>query len=515
MQIPLDVPPGINTDDTTFAASPAWADGSHTRFVENRPQTAGGWEGVTLSTLPGVCRSVLAWTDNSNVLNLAFGQHNKLHVWVGGGLYDITPTSGFTAGAIDGAGSAGYGTGSYGGGAYGAPSTSDYFPLTWSLAAWGQKLIGNPRNQTLFEWSNATGTPAAAISNAPAQVTYALVAPQRQVFALGCSQEVGGTFNPLCIRHSSIGDETAWTTDLTANSTAREYVLPGGGRIVAGRVIGRNILVWTNHGLWLGTYYGQIGKVWSFDKVGEHCGLIGPNAAVVVGASAYWISPDRQFHYYTLGGAVETLGCSIRRDFADNLAASQGDKIVASSTSEFSEVRWDYPDGRDGYETSRYIAVCVDGPNAGAWHRGKTYQGVSPARTARVDAGPGQYPCGVTFGGRIYWDEKGHSADGGALPWFIQTADMYLDESLTMLVRKCWPDINADQLGAVYFTITTRLFPQGDETVYGPFTCPPSQDEIDMLVTGRLFRLTIYGNSAPAYARIGRPLFDAVPRGKR
>lgn len=516
MLIPLDVPPGINSDDTTFAASPAWSDGSHMRFVEGRAQTTGGWERVTLSSLPGVCRTVFSWTDNSNVQTLAFGQHNKLHVWQGGTLADVTPAAGFTAGAIDGAGSAGYGTGSYGGGNYGAPSATDYFPLTWSLAAYGQKLLACPRNQTIFEWSNDTTVVAAAVTNAPAKVTYMTVSPTRQVFALGCSQEVGGVFNPTCIRHSSIGDETAWTTDLTTATTAREYVLPGGGRIVAGRWVGRNLLIWTNYGLWLGSYNGQIQQVWKFDKVSDKCGLIGPNAAVVVGSTAYWISPDRQFHFYPLGGAVQTLPCTIRKDFADNLAASQGDKIVASSTSEFNEVRWDYPDGRDGYENSRYIAVCVDGPDAGVWHKGKLFMnGATPVRTARVDAGPSQYPCGVTYGGAIYWEEKSHAADGGTLSWFIETADMYLDENLSTLVRKFWPDINSDQLGAVYLTITTRMFPQGTETVFGPYTSPPGTTELDTMATGRLGKLTLYGNSAPAYARIGRPSLDVVQRGRR
>lgn len=515
MLIPFDVPPGLNSDDTTFSSAPAWADGSHVRFVEGRPQTSGGWESVTLVTLPGVCRSVFGWTDNSSVPNLAFGQHNKLHVWQNGALADITPTVGFTAGAIDGAASAGYGTGSYGSGAYGQPSAADYFPLTWSLAAWGQNLMACPRNQSIFKWTNATGTPAASVTNAPANVTYMLVAPTRQVFALGCNQEVGGVFNPTAIRHSSIGDETTWTTDLTSASTAREYVLPGGGRIVAGRVVGRNLLIWTNYALWLGTYFGQIGKIWSFDKVGDKCGLIAPGAAVVVGSTAFWISPDRQFHSYSLGGFVQALPCPIRKDFADNIAASQSDKIVGSSTAEFNEVRWDYPDGRDGFEVSRYIAVAVDGTDAGAWHRGKTYLAVSPARTARVDAGPLQYPCGVTYAGNIYWDEKSNAADGGALAWYITSADTYLDENYTLLIKKCWPDISSDQIGAVYLTLLARLFPQGDVTTYGPYTSALSQDEIDMLAVGRLARLTLSGNSAPSYARIGRLSFDAVTRGRR
>lgn len=508
MKIPLEIPPGLNTDDTALAASPGWADGSNARFRLGRPQTIGGWEGVVDDTLGGVCRANFVWTDNDNILTIAFGTHQTLELFQGGALYDITPSSGFTAGQIDGTGSTGYGTGAWGGGAYGAPSATDYFPLTWSLGAYGETLMASPRNQTIFQWSNNTAAVAVAVTNAPANVTYMGVAPTRQVFAFGCNEEVSGTFNPVCIRHSGIAAETNWTTTSSSASTAREYILPGGGRIVAARLIGRSWLVWTNHGLWVGTYFGQIQKVWSFDKVGDKCGLIGPGAAVVLGSTAYWVSPDRQFHSYTLGGIVQPIACPIREEFAENLAASQGDKIIASSIAEFGEVRFDYPDSRDGYENSRYMAVPVEGTDAGSWYKGIM------ARTAMVDAGPSSYPCGVTYAGAIYSHEKGTSADGSALSWFMETADIYLDDNTTFLARQMWPDI-ADQAGPADLTITTRVFPQGDATIYGPYTMAAGVDKVDFKASGRLFRIKFEGDSAPSFARLGRIVFDVKPRGRR
>jgi hypothetical protein len=508
IRIPLDLPAGLNSDDTSSAASPAWADGSNVRFRLARPQVIGGWEKVSLSTVSGKCRAVFNWTDNSNRQTLAFGTHTKLHLWQGGALYDITPSANFTAGQADGTGQAGYGTGAYGVGGYGEPSTDDYFPLTWSLGAYGQTLIACPRGQTIFQWSNNTAVVAAKITNSPAAVTYALVSPQRQIFALGCNEEVSGTFNPLCIRHSGVGDATTWTTTASSASTAREYVLPGGGRIVAGRVIGRSILVWTSHGLWLGTYVGQIGQVWRFDKVGDKCGLAGPNAAVVLGTTAYWVSPDRQFYSYPLGGAVSPIACPIREDFADNLAASQADKIVASSIAEFSEVRFDYPDARDGYENSRYLAVCVDGVDAGSWYRGQM------ARTAMVDAGPAPNPCGVTSAGVIYWHEKGQLADGGKITAYIETADIQLDANNSVLCRSVWPDL-AEQVGPVSITIKTRQYPQGDTTTYGPYTVAVSQDAVNFKTSGRFYRIRFSSDAAPSFWRLGRPIFDAKLRGRR
>ena len=238
-----------------------------------------------------------------------------------------------------------------------------------------------------------------------------LVAPLNggyQVFALGCNEEVSGTFNPLCVRHSSVRNNAQWSTS-ASGSTAREYILTGGGRSVAGRMCGPGLLVWTGDALFLGTFVGALNQPWRFDRVGRNCGLLGPNAVVVVGQAAFWVSPDRQFYRYALGGQPEPIACPIRRDFAEELAASQGDKVVASSNAEFSEVRFDYPDRRDGFENSRYLALALSGQDAGAWHRGQM------ARTAFVDAGPSAYPIGVTYDGSVFLHEKGRSADGGQL----------------------------------------------------------------------------------------------------
>lgn len=507
MKIPLELPPGLNGDDTSYAGAGQWADGSNVRFRLGAAETVGGWERLATEALGGVCRSVFPWTDNGGNLNIGFGTHASLELWRGGAMHDITPISGFTPGAVDGAGSAGYGTGGYGVGGYGLASVSDYFPLTWSFGAWGQQLLASPRGQTIFAWTNDTAQPAQALAGAPANVTHMLVAPLNggyQVFALGCNEEVSGVFNPLCIRHSSVRNNAEWST-AASGSTAREYILTGGGRIVAGRMSGPYLLVWTGDALFLGTFVGALNQPWRFDRVGRNCGLIGPNAAVVVGQTAYWVSPDRQFYRYALGGQPEPITCPIRRDFAEELAASQGDKVTASSNAEFSEVRFDYPDRRDGYENSRYLALAVAGPDAGAWHRGIM------ARTAFVDAGPSAYPIGVTPTGEIFLHEKGHSADGAAFSWFIETADAYLDPEATLLARGLWPDFR-DQIGPVEVRLAGRFYPQGPEQT-AAVALGVGAAKADLLATGRLFRVRFSGGSAPTACRIGRPTFDVAPAG--
>lgn len=597
MRQPLDIPPGLNGDDTTYGAEGRWQACSLVRFHNGKAQADGGFESLISTLLTGVCRAAFPWTDNSAILNIGFGTHSALQVWQGGGLFNITPfgppallgtdpvtthngtarvdvhhvahgrttadsveianatavggitpngtfpitvddvdnyhftftsnaTSSATgggaavvetpqvllpAGSTDGTGSVGFGTGAFGGGPWGeTPVTADYFPRTWSLDAWGEELLASPRNGGLYLWSNDTSAKAIAVEGAPVQITYALVAPVDggyMAVAIGCNQEVDGVFNPRVIRHSSIRNLTQWST-LADSSTAREYTLPGSGRLVAARMCGPYMLVWSADELFLGTFVGALNEPWRFDRVGMHCGLIGPNAAVVVGQSAYWASPDRQFYRYDLGGAAGPIECQIRVEYATNLAAAQADKIVASSNAEFSEVRWDYPDGRDGFENSRFVRLCVSGPDAGAWS-----QGVQ-ARTAFVDAGPSLYPVGVTYDGHAYYHEKGHSADGAPMAWFIRSAGQVLDPDRRLLVKECWPDFQ-DQQGPISVTIYSREHPQQEPpTVLTAAPMAPGDAKADFMITGRMFQVEFSGSAAPTDMRIGKPTFEVSSAGR-
>lgn len=504
MREPLALPPGIFPDDTSFETPGRWRDASLVRFWRGLAQSVGGWEDALGTTLTGVCRAIHAWTDNSPQLNVAFGTNSNLQLFQGGLIFDITPTSGFTAGLVDGTGGAGYGTGAYSTGTYSTPSTANYFPLTWSLSTWGQSLMANPRGQTIFWWQNVTGTPAAALTGAPAEVTYALVTKTRQVMALGCNEETSGTFNPLCIRFSDIEDPTDWSTTVTNN--AGEVILEGGGRIVGALPVGDNIFVWTDNALYLGTFTGDQNNPWTFPCIAEHCGLAGPNAAAVVGQTAYWFSRDGQFRACILGGAPDIIPSPVQASMFANLAPAQTDKICASSVSAFGEVWWFYPDARDGagLENSRYVSLGEDG----SWSRG------SLSRTAYADASAAPYPVAADATGVGYYMEKGFTANGGLIDAFITTADIYLDPESVMMVRGIWSDFQAQQ-GSVKITVAMTMFPQDTPVVYGPFISPPGTQKLDFRATGRLASITFEVNSSPCFFRIGKPALDLVAAGQR
>jgi len=603
-RIPLNPPPGLTTGDTAFSAKngvayytlrAGWVDMDKARFWRERPQTIGGWENFIGMTLTGVCRNLCPWSDNSGVLNVAFGTHSNLEVFAGGALSDITttlalpsltlgaspiattntsstvvvtqvghpyivgdsviisgasavatvtingtwtvsavttntwsfvagssanatttgggsavvvtPQRAFAAGNIDGTGGAGWGTGSYSVGNFSQPSTAAFYPRTWSLTPYGQSLMANPRGGCIYQWNNNTGTPAAPLANSPSQVTAMLVTPQRQVVALGCNQQIDGVFNPLCIRGSDIEGPTTW--NVLSSNNAWEQHLEGGGRIVHGAVLGDYLFIWTDTALWQGQFIGDPGQTYRFTKLGEHCGLMGPNAKAILGQTAYWMSPDGNFRSCALNGEPQLIVSPIQADVSANIASGQQDKIVASVIPQFDEVWWFYPDARDGTEVSRYVGLSTV---AGS--------GISPpwlhgtfVRTAFDEGAPMAYPIGVDLSGNVYLHEKGQSADGGVLTWFYETAAQTLGEGdQRYQIKGFWPDIQG-QVGPVSVTIYARDYPQGSDRVKGPYAIAPGRSKRDMLADCRTARVRFAGSAAPTFGRLGTFEFDTEPTG--
>lgn len=504
MRVPFIPPAGIVSDDTTFVAEGRYADGSNVRFWNGMPQTIGGWATYVRTALTGVCRSILSWVDASGQGNkVVFGTHSKLQVFAGGGLYDITPTS-LSAGLVDNAGGSGYGAGTYSRDGYGNPATSGYYLRTWSLANWGSDLVASPLGEGLYYWDGVVTNPATLVTTAPGEINSILVTPERQVLAFGCNEEVSGTFNAMCIRGSDLEDYTNWTTSATNN--AFEHILEGSGRIVAARMFGSYVAVWTDKSVYMGQFVGGADQTYRFDLVATNCGLIGQNAVTVVNQVAYWITPDGQFYSWTIGGSPLPIKCPIRTDFRENLDQAQATKIICTPIGAFNEIWWFYPDSRDGNENSRYVAVST---TDGTWFRGQL------ARTAAIDSGAIPSPLMVTVGGTVYAHETGMSADGAPLSYFIETADQYLGNAENwIMVRGIWPDFR-DQTGAVNVTVNVRPYPQATAVTKGPYALAPGQQRRDFLATGRVASVRYEGNSSPAFVRLGKPSFDVVGTGQQ
>lgn len=498
MRVPLEPPPGITDDDTTFASPGAWADCSGIRFRDGRPETIGPWDEAFATLLTGVCRNIKAWTDLSGSVDIAFGTHSALMVYALSTLSDITP-SGLAAGAIDNAGTAGpgYGTGTYGMGTYSVP-TSQSFARTWSQDTWGQNLVVSPRGGTLYLWENDPAVPAAEVTNAPDEINAILTTPQRQVMALGCNEEASGDYNGLCIRWCEIEDIDDWTT--TDANNVGEYILEGSGELVAGRVVGPWILLWTNVGLYRAQFIGNPDETYRFEPIATNCGLIGPNAVQVIGQAAFWVGTDKKIRVCTPENEPQIVDCPIWNDFADNLNDSQADKIICSNLSKFNELWIDYPDVRDGTENSRYLSVPVD---KGAWTRGER------ERTAFVDAGVAAFPIGADATGQVWYHENG---DGADVAYSITTSDTYIGEGdLVAEVQRFIPDFEYLD-NPLSLSLAVRKWPNSDPIAKGPYAVATTAVKKDFRASGQIMALTLAGTGR---MRLGKPELEVVTKGSR
>jgi hypothetical protein len=504
MRVPLEPPPGLTDDDTTFARPGAWSNGSNIRFVKNKPEAIGSWSEAFGTLLTGICRNIKAWTVNNGSLCMAFGTHSALQVWWNGALSTITP-AGLTAGSIDSSGTApGYGTGTYGTGLFSTPTSISY-ARTWSLDTWGENLLANPRGGGLYQWQNDPAVLATVVTNAPTEITCMLVTPERQVLACGCNEEVSGDFNPLCIRACDLETLTDWTT--TNLNNAFEHILEGEGRIVTARMVGPYVVVWTNVGIHVGQYIGAPGQAYRIDQVAEDCGLIGPNAVQVIGQTAYWIAPDRQFRVWSPGSEPMLAECAIHADFADHLDMAQVDKIVAAELSMFGEVWVFYPDTRDDtlsaggeHENSRYLAVAK---RPGTWFRGDL------ARTAFVDTGVTGYPLGADASGQVWYHEH---PSGDAVAWSLEMGDTYIGLGDQVAeVQRFVPDFERQDQD-LSLTVTTRKDPRSSRRTSGPHTITPTATRKDFRVAGRVLAIALEGSGR---MRLGRPMFEFQMRGRR
>jgi hypothetical protein len=515
MRVALEPPSGIVSDDTTFSSEGQWADGNNVRFRRSKPQVIGGWAKQFVSTLTGVCRNVLAWSEASAGTNIAFGTHSKLQVYVSGALYDITP-AGLSAGSIDASGAAGgWGTGTWGMGTWSTPS-SDYYPRTWSLAPWGGTLLASPRGGSIYQWSNNTASVATIVAGAPTSTTAMLVTPQRQVLAIGCIPTAGGALNPLTVRGCAIEDLATWTP--LSTNTAFEDTLDGGGRLITGRMVGDYVALWSDNALYQGEYTADTTQLYRWTIIGTDCGIVGQNAVAVYRGRAFWISPDGQFRSWAPGENVQIVPCPIRNDFLDNCDVAQTSKIIGVTIAEYDEIWFFYPDSRDTStgtaEQSRYVALSLseldpDGSGAPSWFRGQI------GRTAFCDAGVQQYPMGVSYSGTVYQHEYGSTADGANLDAFIQCADQYIGTGEQCLqLQGIWPDFE-DQVGDVDVTIYVREYPQSTAVTKGPYTLSEGQSKKDFRASGRVASIKISSSDAPSFWRAGKPTFQAVQTGLR
>ena len=352
-----------------------------------------------------------------------------------------------------------------------------------------------------------------------------LVVPQRQVLALGCNEEASGTFNTRAIRWSDLENYADWTT--TATNNAGEHILDDHGAIVAAEIVGDYVGIWTETSLYLGSYVGDPGQTWNFQKQADVCGPMSTGSVVAHNGTAYWLGADKQFYAWQPGTPPALLACPIQRDMGSNLPMAYRDRTFAGSVSDYGEVWFFYLDGRElaGGTTggaTRYLALNIAD---GTWFRGQL------SRSAMFD-GMGLYVPNLRGSALVM---AGHSpsatssiyqheiiADGVAATWlsgYIQSADQYLDSGRRrMHVMRCVPDFE-QQAVDVSLRIYMRDRPQANPVVKGPYTLASGADKVDFRASGMLasVKLSWVGaaNVTGNAVQLGKLTFPIVTGGGR
>lgn len=364
-------------------------------------------------------------------------------------------------------------------------------------------------------------TTAEAIPNAPTTNDFVIVTPEGFVMTFGTVEAASGNYNPLHVRWSDIGSvvkgEQIWTPGPTNLSS---YVtLAIGSYIVGVKVAGGEILVWTDKALYAGSYVNNSGIVYNFRLVGTNCGLIGPNAAAVLGSGAYWMTPVGTVYAYSSGTPV-LVKSTMSKDVFDHIALVQQDKIFAGAISQFGDVIFLYPDSRDGNECSRYTLLCTQEITGAP-------QGTNPGlvgcfangtfdRTAWVDAGVLPYPVAADASGYLYFQEKGDTANGGAFSWLFQTGRIKIGDGTTLWQVNSFIPNFAGLVGGGTVTAFAFKYPQSAATTTGPFNFTAASEKVDLLSgppIGCEIAFLFQGNSSPAYMRTGILAMDATDTG--
>lgn len=391
---------------------------------------------------------------------------------------------------------------------------------TWAHDNFGEDLLMNPRDGALYYWDKSNGLTTRAVelstrsgaSNVPTVCKQILVSDRdRHVLAFGCNAQGQTDQNPLLIRFSDQESAVDWTA--SASNTAGDLLIGSGSAFMQAVETKREILVWTDQSLHSLRF---IGPPFTFgiELLTANTTIMGPQAAVAVEDSAYWMGVD---NFYVYSGQTQQLPCTVRDHVFDDFNLTQRDKVVAGINSTWGEVWWFYPSA-DSEENDKYVVYNYI---ENLWYYG------SLARTAWVDRSLRDFPI-AAGGSYLYNHENGIDDDGAAMTAYIESSPTDLgDGEQFALVRRIIPDINfansTEAAASIDFTVKARNYTGEDYgvTVTGATsrtqTTPVQKhtEQLQLRLRGRSIVLRLQSDGAGTTWKLGTPRIDLRPDGRR
>ena len=403
---------------------------------------------------------------------------------------------------------------------------------TWSHDNFGEDLIINARDSSLFYWDKTLGTSARAIElsatstfsgekSVPTIAKQVLVSDvDRHVIAFGCdavnssssAAQGNGVQDPLLIRFSSQENPVDWFP--TATNTAGDLRLGAGSTFVQAVETKREILVYTDKSLHSMRF---IGPPFTFGitQIASNITIMSPSAAIATEDVVYWMGID---NFYVHAGQTAQLPCTVKDEVFTNFNLEEKDKVVAGINSEFGEVWWFYPSAgaseNDKYVIWNYVEKV--------WYFGNL------SRTAWLDRGIRNFPIAASTP-HLFNHESGFDDDISAMTAFIETAPIDIgDGDKFVSLKRVIPDLTFT--GSVTgsspnatFTVKARDFPGSDfdqtgtGTTSRTATSPVEQftEKLDYRIRGRSFAIRLDSSALGCKFKMGTPRVDIREDGRR
>ena len=436
------------------------------------------------------------------------------------------------AGLNTGVGGTGWGAGTWGRGTWGSGAT---IGVTTSLRMWshdnfGEDLLMNPRDGSIFYWdkSNGVTTRAVEIGTVSGAEETPITAKQimvsdvdRHVIAFGTNPVGSSIQDPLLIRFSDQESLTDWNPKAT--NTAGDLRIGSGSEFVRAIETKREIIIFTDSSVHSMQF---IGAPFTFgiQPLASNTTIMGPNAAIAVEDAVFWMG--RQ-NFYVYDGKTQQLPCSVKERVFFDFNYDQAHKVFAGVISEFSEIVWYYcsdtnsvANGGTG-ENDRYVIYNYAEQT---WYYGTL------SRTAFLDRGIRTFPIAAE-GGYLYNHETGYSDDGAIMTSTIESSPIDMgDGDQFTFIRRLIPDFtfngSTTSSPTVNITLQSNNFPAGnylqseiskiDRTAVST-TVPFEQytNKADIRLRGRAFSIKVDCSALGVRWRLGSPRVDIRQDGRR
>lgn len=398
MAAKLKLDPGIYKNGTPYSAAGRWADCNLVRWHEGVIKAIAGWRARVDTTtgnpveLPMVpdefVRSGVVVADSANGTITFLGTNHSIYmISPTNVISNVTPTS-FVPKPANALSSSGYGMYRYGYGQYGTPRPTGPARVpnvfSWGFDNYGFWPIAVAREDVALRVfiKQPSNADFVAIAGSPLGAHDVVVTDERFVMTFGKAGDYRS------VTWSDREDYDQWTPAI--NNEAGDITLAGSGKLVRGIKVNNQILILGEEDAFSARYVGPP-YVYGFNRVGDQCGLIGPEAVAVAKDFAMWLGPSSFFRF---DGTVKEVPCDVIDYYTETKNDRQRSKTVAVTRTAYSEIWWHYQSrDSDTGENDLYIAYNYA---INRWYHGKLH------RTCAFDADPLLYPLMVAPSGALY-----------------------------------------------------------------------------------------------------------------